>query len=1453
MQDEYFGGSQESEKWVSSQDSQGFPSLVLNAQDIAALDLLEAEWAASRAPRVEVELDVGDTDNIERPTEDRRITATNLAIYHHLHCDLYLHLSYRSRQPSQKAQNVVSETALAQFQKGDLWEKMLFESLDARGMLIRVDDETPLSGIRIAQLLVEVPQTETYISGLTFLPPTFESEFTSRGALPVVFSVAKPDLVKVTRTSVEGAEIVVWEVIDAKSSKHVKTSHHVQIGWYARCLTALLPAQHAGVHIVAGSVASVWMPPLESRPQSVPLSLLLGALDDLVFRRLPAIVHAERRDVSWHFNPLCASCPWMKTCRANTIRQGKLGNIPNISPDEATLILGLLPAERRGTDIEDLDKLFKQPDAVSVLERERPTTIKKVKKRLALDSGRASSSVLDAARSKIPQVTKRRTFSFPRTEDIAVFISVVLDAGSGIQAHHVNVFSDSNRYTYQPSAHTQSDLLAELSGVIDWISGLTEQPRVQFYTFGRVEQRAIQQHLIDMALSASSGSDEQLLKDVRACISALCDGASVVSTMFQPTLLSDALSDWLGKPSTFKKKADLQECLRRFQLATTGTVKQLRERLEVHLASLKAEPASQNRTLGGLPRIVVIQEELERLVAVPAPGFYGLPEAAALLFGDEDLPSDEELLGLVAADDEAALIASLSRRNAGCYSLIKSIRDLVAASTQYEGTILMNDARPLSKDAFMDLCDHPALRKLVFVQQFEVLTRLQELWLNRRDNCPDAVMLRYSYSRQEDGSLVHVFDLEDGSVDTVAEREFGFYEWLLVEDSGPSDARIPPENYFDDLAFCSILFQMGGKAADQWKNQHPSAKHLLVANIASIQAQDTGRQVALQVYPSWGAKFREGSFYRLTPRLVDFNFTKILRALIALDWASQGATLPPFASLIQDPVSFALLESGTFGDAQDLIAEARIHSTLRQLRDLDVDGASALVFKDSQRRAVQRMIDSRLCVVHGPPGTGKTYTASLSLLRMVECGYAAHGPRARTFFVTAVTHAAIEAFRKKVDHLVRSYMKLADADYELRWLKSMRFEHVKQGGNHVRLPVTHGSVHVYCGTAYQLDNFARRFDMGIDAVFIDEAGQMSLGVAALALRWLKPDECKIVLAGDHLQLGTILAAQYPDTTPPLFGSILDLVTDDDRAVSARGLSSTASSSSASSQRGPIVQITENFRLNPDLSDFVSTIYKRKMTAMKSETKHTGEALRNLRGLDDEDDIALLLADLGDAMSAKSRIHSRIARPERPFRSADEVADAHHRSTSLALLRLAVRDAADRSSYESHIRLEADVTARLIHHLGRVFPNASVFVACPHRVQRTAVKQALTQRAGSPDVEGLTNALGRMHLQASPAANGRSPRDITIDTVERLQGQEADLVICCFAHTHRPTLQQDLGFLFQRRRLNVAISRAKTLAIVLSSDDVLKPPLNILADKDAAEGFAFLRVFEQRAWSGRIVV
>lgn len=101
----------------------------------------------------------------------------------------------------------------------------------------------------------------------------------------------------------------------------------------------------------------------------------------------------------------------------------------------------------------------------------------------------------------------------------------------------------------------------------------------------------------------------------------------------------------------------------------------------------------------------------------------------------------------------------------------------------------------------------------------------------------------------------------------------------------------------------------------------------------------------------------------------------------------------------------------------------------------------------------------------------------------------------------------------------------------------------------------------------------------MDCVVIDEAGQLSLGAAALVLRSLAPHG-RIVVAGDSEQLAPIFTAQYPKLETRLFGSILDCImhlargTDDDtQSVAATDLSSDL----VSSQVSTVVQLTENFR------------------------------------------------------------------------------------------------------------------------------------------------------------------------------------------------------------------------------------------------------------------------------------
>ena len=73
------------------------------------------------------------------------------------------------------------------------------------------------------------------------------------------------------------------------------------------------------------------------------------------------------------------------------------------------------------------------------------------------------------------------------------------------------------------------------------------------------------------------------------------------------------------------------------------------------------------------------------------------------------------------------------------------------------------------------------------------------------------------------------------------------------------------------------------------------------------------------------------------------------------------------------------------------------------------------------------------------------------------------------------------------------------------------------------------------------------------------------------------------------------------------------------------------------------------------------------------------------------------------------------------------------------------------------------------------------------------------------------------------------------------------MICLFSHTQTGSLRRELEFLYNRPRLNVAISRAKTISILITSDHILEPPVDVLVKQELLEGYSYLKHFEQSAW------
>jgi uncharacterized protein len=72
-----------------------------------------------------------------------------------------------------------------------------------------------------------------------------------------------------------------------------------------------------------------------------------------------------------------------------------------------------------------------------------------------------------------------------------------------------------------------------------------------------------------------------------------------------------------------------------------------------------------------------------------------------------------------------------------------------------------------------------------------------------------------------------------------------------------------------------------------------------------------------------------------------------------------------------------------------------------------------------------------------------------------------------------------------------------------------------------------------------------------------------------------------------------------------------------------------------------------------------------------------------------------------------------------------------------------------------------------------------------------------------------------------------PEGARIGTVDRFQGQEAPVAIYSLAASSAEDVPRGLDFLLSLNRLNVALSRARSLAVVVGSPALLRAPVHTL--------------------------
>ena len=95
-----------------------------------------------------------------------------------------------------------------------------------------------------------------------------------------------------------------------------------------------------------------------------------------------------------------------------------------------------------------------------------------------------------------------------------------------------------------------------------------------------------------------------------------------------------------------------------------------------------------------------------------------------------------------------------------------------------------------------------------------------------------------------------------------------------------------------------------------------------------------------------------------------------------------------------------------------------------------------------------------------------------------------------------------------------------------------------------------------------------------------------------------------------------------------------------------------------------------------------------------------------------------------------------------------------------------------------------------------------------------------------------------------------PEEVRVGTVDKFQGQEAPVVFFSMATSSGEDVPRSLSFLFSRNRLNVAISRAQCLAVLVCSPRLLEARCQSIEEMQLVNALCRLVEYAQADVQGR---
>jgi len=472
----------------------------------------------------------------------------------------------------------------------------------------------------------------------------------------------------------------------------------------------------------------------------------------------------------------------------------------------------------------------------------------------------------------------------------------------------------------------------------------------------------------------------------------------------------------------------------------------------------------------------------------------------------------------------------------------------------------------------------------------------------------------------------------------------------------------------------------------------------------------------------------------------------------------------------------------------------------------------------NQWLAWEEALSRRLQLVWGPPGTGKSHTARAIIVGAALEAYNSNSKKIR-ILVCASTYTAIDNILLDIYedthtllpenifefYRLRSYLQTAPTDIRASQIDTElnRYDPSSAIGQLVQRLVQEIDITVVGATPEQVHNLLLVINENspqgelFDLILIDEASQMDVAHSILAICALAKNG-SVILAGDPLQLPPIHQAEAPKGLENMVGSVYTFCHE--------------------FQQVPHIMLNKNYRSNTTLVEFARNAgYNQDLVSYSPRLQlNLLEPLPTTQPFNWSDTL-YWTSEWSALLDPNYPASCFIYQDGRSSQWNQFEADA-----VVALITLLNNRMGERLLNEHDYVTGQTIPVTQEPYTSDRFWKKAIGVVTPHRAQQGLIVSKLQQ------------------IFSNTGVSSTAIRD-AVDTVERFQGQQRDVIIASFALGDPDFIADEDEFLMSLNRFNVMASRARAKLILLISQEVVD---HLASDLDTLRESRLLKLYAE---------